>query len=125
MQGRQGKTLLTINIECNMEKQTTYSQEYIEDRKKIDTLAHSMQNQINQLNKRLTDIQITDFKLAINQAADVKQKLTFKRKVYLWIVRKLAVVVKKWHALKLFTHLNSTIIKHKFMLQFKKSKAIK
>lgn len=112
-------------IECNMEKQTTYSQEYIEDRKKIDTLAHSMQNQINQLNKRLTDIQITDFKLAINQAADVKQKLTFKRKVYLWIVRKLAVVVKKWHALKLFTHLNSTIIKHKFMLQFKKSKAIK
>ena len=112
-------------IECNMEKQTTYSQEYIEDRKKIDTLARSMQNQINQLNKRLTDIQITDFKLAINQAADVKQKLTFKRKFYLWIVRKLAVVVKKWHALKLFTHLNSTIIKHKFMLQFKKSKAIK
>lgn len=112
-------------IECNMEKQTTYSQEYIEDRKKIDTLARSMQNQINQLNKRLTDIQITDFKLAINQAADVKQKLTFKRKFYLWIVRKLSVVVKKWHALKLFTHLNSTIIKHKFMLQFKKSKAIK
>ena len=112
-------------IECNMEKQTTYSQEYIEDRKKIDTLAHSMQNQINQLNKRLTDIQITDFKLAINQAANVKQKLTFKRKFYLWIVRKLSIVVKKWHALKLFTHLNSTIIKHKFMLQFKKSKAIK
>lgn len=112
-------------IECNMEKQTTYSQEYIEDRKKIDTLARSMQNQINQLNKRLTDIQITDFKLAINQAADVKQKLTFKRKFYLWIVRKLAVVVKKRHALKLFTHLNSTIIKHKFMLQFKKPKAIK
>jgi hypothetical protein len=112
-------------IECNMENKTTYSQEYIEDRKKIDTLARSMQNQINQLNKRLTDIQITDFKLAINQAADVKQKLTFKRKFYLWIVRKLSVVVKKWHALKLFTHLNSTIIKHKFMLQFKKPKAIK
>jgi membrane-bound ClpP family serine protease len=108
-----------------MENKTTYSQEYIEDRKKIDTLARSMQNQINQLNKRLTDIQITDFKLAINQAADVKQKLTFKRKFYLWIVRKLSVVVKKWHALKLFTHLNSTIIKHKFMLQFKKPKAIK
>lgn len=108
-----------------MENKTTYTKEYIEDRKKIDTLAKSMQNQINQLNKRLTDIQITDFKLAINQAADVKQKLTFKRKFYLWIVRKLAKITIFFKPIKSIITVNFGIIKRKLMLQSNKLKVVK
>lgn len=66
--------------------QTTYSPEYIKDREKIDNLAKNMQNQILQLNKQLTEIQITDFKLAINEPSNAKQPLPTGKKAWmLWI----------------------------------------
>jgi len=65
---------------------TTYSPEYIKDREKIDKLAQTMQNQILQLNKQLTIIQITDFKLTINEPSNAKQDLPASKKAWMnWI----------------------------------------
>jgi hypothetical protein len=76
-----------------MEKpQTTYSPEYIKDRESIDTLSKSMQGQIMQLNKRLTQIQVTDFSLKINQPTNIKTILPFKRRFWLGLIRSLAFI---------------------------------
>lgn len=57
-----------------MNKPKTYTPEYIADREKIDILAKSMQSQILQLNKRLEFIQISDFKLKLNEPTEIAKK---------------------------------------------------
>ena len=62
-------------------KSLTYDKDYVEDREAVDNLSKSMRNQIGQLNKRLKVIQITDFKLRLNEPEkEVKKQLTWWQK---------------------------------------------
>lgn len=71
-----------------MNKELTETAEYLEDRKRIDTLAKNIQNQILQLNKQLTAIQIKDFSFLIEEPREQKMRFgPWYQRLWLWIVK--------------------------------------
>lgn len=74
---------------------TTYSEEYIKDRSRIDQLAKNIQNQILQLNKQLTATQITDFNFKLLPPGDHKKPLPGSKKFYIKLIKFLS-----WFAVK-------------------------
>jgi hypothetical protein len=69
---------------------TTYSEEYIKDRARVDQLAKNIQNQILQLNKQLTATQITDFSFKLLPPGDHKKPIPKAKKFYIKLIKFLA-----------------------------------
>jgi len=60
----------------------THSEAYVEDHRKIDILSRSIQNQVLQLNKQLTQVQIKEFAFRLNEPTEeIVAGLTFWQKI--------------------------------------------
>ncbi len=80
--------------------ETTYSPEYIRDRAKVDQLAKSMQNQLLQLNKQLTTLQILDFGFKLTNPGDHKAPIKAKKQIWMKLIKFLAWFAKVYKSVK-------------------------
>lgn len=79
--------------------ESQYSEQYIKDRERIDNLAKNINNQLLQVNKQLTCIQIIEWKFLIQEHDKEKhvKKVPVKKQLWMWMIKAISKPVIWYH----------------------------